>query len=252
MLTHPHPHHHPHRPSSSSSSITTSSTTSSTTTTNQACAACKYQRRKCNPDCPLAPFFPADRQRQFMNAHRLFGVSNILKIIRDLEPTLKCEAMRSIIFQSDARANDPVYGCVGIIKNLELLIAKESAELSSVYQQVMAFRVAKQQQQQQQQQIHQQMAVVGNEYSTDLAPTNIGYDQWISVLNNDAQLSVETAGPAVAAEAVLFPHHLHHQHQQQQQQLGIAMLMGGVGGGGVEGENEESVQDVKPYDQKDR
>ncbi|KAK1282425.1 LOB domain-containing protein 22 [Acorus calamus] len=184
-----------------------------------------------------------------MNAHRLFGVSNILKIIRDLEPNLKCEAMRSIIFQSDARANDPVYGCVGIIKNLELLIAKESAELSSVYQQVMAFRVAKQQQQQQQQQqIHQQMTVVGNEYSTDLAPTNIGYDQWISVLNNDAQLSVETAGPA---EAVLFPH-----HQQQQQQLGIAMLMGGVGGGGggggVEGENEESVQDVKPYDQKDR
>ncbi|KAK1306993.1 LOB domain-containing protein 22 [Acorus calamus] len=226
MLTHPH-HHPSHRPSSSSSSITTSSTT----TTNQACAACKYQRRKCNPDCPLAPFFPADRQRQFMNAHRLFGVSNILKIIRDLEPNLKCEAMRSIIFQSDARANDPVYGCVGIIKNLELLIAKESAELSSVYQQVMAFRVAK------------QMAVVGNEYSTDLAPTNIGYDQWISVLNNDAQLSVETAGPAVVAEAVLFPHQ--QQQQQQQQQLGIAMLMGGVGGGG-------GVQDVKPYDQKDR
>ncbi|CAN8269373.1 unnamed protein product [Cochlearia groenlandica] len=49
--------------------------------TNQACAACKYQRRKCASDCILAPYFPHDRHNQFLNAHKLYGVSNITKII---------------------------------------------------------------------------------------------------------------------------------------------------------------------------
>ncbi|CAN4100099.1 unnamed protein product [Withania somnifera] len=56
---------------------------------------------QCAPDCVLAPYFPHDRQRQFLNAHKLFGVSNITKIIRHLGQSLKDEAMRTIIFQSD-------------------------------------------------------------------------------------------------------------------------------------------------------
>jgi hypothetical protein len=86
---------------------------------NQACAACKYQRRKCNPDCPLARYFPADQQRRFLNAHRLFGVSNIQKTLRRIDPEYGPEAMRALIYQSEARAVDPVYGCVRIIKQLE-------------------------------------------------------------------------------------------------------------------------------------
>ncbi|WOH10821.1 hypothetical protein DCAR_0730294 [Daucus carota subsp. sativus] len=74
---------------------------------SQACAACKYQRRKCAPDCILAPYFPHLRQRQFLNAHKLFGVSNITKIIRNLEKYDKDEAMRTIIYQADVRASDP-------------------------------------------------------------------------------------------------------------------------------------------------
>ncbi|XP_008813836.1 LOB domain-containing protein 22-like [Phoenix dactylifera] len=101
-------HPYPHRPSSSSSASAT-----------QACAACKYQRRKCNQDYTLASYFPADQQRQFLNAHRLFGVSNILKIICHLDPVQCAEAMHSIIFQSNARAHDPVGGCYSIILELE-------------------------------------------------------------------------------------------------------------------------------------
>ncbi|KAE9467926.1 hypothetical protein C3L33_00163, partial [Rhododendron williamsianum] len=48
-------------------------------TTTHACAACKYQRRKCAPDCVLAPYFPHHRQRQFLNAHKLFGDEAISK-----------------------------------------------------------------------------------------------------------------------------------------------------------------------------
>ncbi|KAG1346357.1 LOB domain-containing protein 11-like [Cocos nucifera] len=117
-----------HHPSSSSSSTAQPAT--------QACAACKYQRRKCNPDCTLAPYFPADQQRQFLNAHRLFGVSNIIKIIRDLDPIQRAEAMRSIIFQSNARAHDPVGGCYRIILELERQLEHDSAELALVLRQL--------------------------------------------------------------------------------------------------------------------
>ncbi|CAH8343372.1 unnamed protein product [Eruca vesicaria subsp. sativa] len=113
---------------------------SSTNTTNQACAACKYQRRKCAPDCLLAPYFPHDRHRQFLNAHRLFGVSNITKIIKDLSPPEKDAAMHTIMFQSDARANDPIEGCYSIIRKLQYEIQCNKNELDMVLQQLALFR----------------------------------------------------------------------------------------------------------------
>ncbi|PUZ51356.1 hypothetical protein GQ55_6G177600 [Panicum hallii var. hallii] len=100
--------------------------------TNQACAACKYQRRKCNPDCPLAPYFPADQQRRFLNAHRLFGVSNILKTLKRLRPDLCADAMSTLIYQSDMRAQDPVGGCYRFILSLERQLELETAELTAV------------------------------------------------------------------------------------------------------------------------
>ncbi|KAG2728796.1 hypothetical protein I3760_01G221100 [Carya illinoinensis] len=104
--------------------------------TTQACAACKYQRRKCAPDCILAPYFPHDRQRQFLNAHKLFGVSNITKVIKNLDQPDKDEAMRTIIFQSDMRANDPVGGCYRMIRDLQRLIDYNKAELEIVLHQL--------------------------------------------------------------------------------------------------------------------
>ena len=116
--------------------------------TTQACAACKYQRRKCAPDCILAPYFPHDRQRQFLNAHKLFGVSNINKIIKHLDPIHKDQAMRSIIIQSDMRANDPVGGCYKYIQDLQAQIEYCKIELDIVLQQLAIFRAQSQQQQQ--------------------------------------------------------------------------------------------------------
>ncbi|CAI8608004.1 unnamed protein product [Vicia faba] len=117
--------------------------------TTQACAACKYQRRKCAPDCILAPYFPHDRHRQFINAHKLFGVSNINKIIKYLDPPLKDQAMRTIIFQSDMRANDPVGGCYRYIQDLQAQIEYHKNELDLVHQQLAILRAQQSQQQQQ-------------------------------------------------------------------------------------------------------
>ncbi|XP_024980657.1 LOB domain-containing protein 22-like [Cynara cardunculus var. scolymus] len=110
--------------------------TTRSTSTIQACAACRYQRRKCAPDCILAPYFPHDRQRQFQNAHKLFGVSNITKIIRHLDQPQKDEAMRTIIYQADVRAQDPVGGCYRIIRELQRQIDVSCSDLEIVLQQL--------------------------------------------------------------------------------------------------------------------
>ncbi|KAI4382670.1 hypothetical protein MLD38_008606 [Melastoma candidum] len=143
MSTISRPNHHPHPTVTSSSSSSPSASLngigigrSSSSSTTHACAACKYQRRKCQPDCVLAPYFPHDRQRQFQNAHKLFGVSNITKIIRNLSPAEKDEAMRTIIFQSDARATDPVLGCFRIVRDLKRQIEYCQAELEIVLRQL--------------------------------------------------------------------------------------------------------------------
>lgn len=58
--------------------------------------------------------------------------------------------MRTIIYQSDARAHDPVGGCYRIIRELQREIEYSKAELDLVLQQLSICRAQAQQQQQQQ------------------------------------------------------------------------------------------------------
>ncbi|KAJ7956323.1 putative LOB domain-containing protein [Quillaja saponaria] len=108
--------------------------------TSQACAACKYQRRKCTSECHLAPYFPADQPNTFRNVHKLFGVSNILKILKNLEPNQKREAMRSIIYQAYIRDRYPVLGCCEVINQLRNQIWQVAEELHAVYAQLEMYR----------------------------------------------------------------------------------------------------------------
>jgi hypothetical protein len=129
----------PHSTSSPPRGPSTTGGTGSGGCTNQACAACKYQRRKCNTDCPLAPYFPADQQERFLNAHRLFGVRKILKTLENISPELSADAMATLIFQSDMRAQDPVGGCYHLILSLEHQLQIETAELSAMLQTLALF-----------------------------------------------------------------------------------------------------------------
>ncbi|XP_052182288.1 LOB domain-containing protein 27-like [Diospyros lotus] len=113
--------------------------------TSQACAACKYQRRRCSSECPLAPYFPPDQPKMFQNAHRLFGVSNIRKILEHIDPSQKMEAMRSIICQANIRERFPVHGCCYVIRQLEYLIHLAEEELHAVHAQLAIYRQNNQQ-----------------------------------------------------------------------------------------------------------
>lgn len=46
------------------------------------CAACKFLRRRCAEKCVLAPYFPPTQPAKFTTVHRVFGASNIIKILQ--------------------------------------------------------------------------------------------------------------------------------------------------------------------------
>lgn len=46
------------------------------------CAACKMLRRRCAQDCVFAPHFPADEPLKFANVHKVFGASNVSKLLQ--------------------------------------------------------------------------------------------------------------------------------------------------------------------------
>jgi hypothetical protein len=46
------------------------------------CAACKYLRRRCDPDCVLAPYFPASHPQRYACVHHVFGASNVARMLQ--------------------------------------------------------------------------------------------------------------------------------------------------------------------------
>ncbi|BFI15987.1 hypothetical protein MPTK1_5g17835 [Marchantia polymorpha subsp. ruderalis] len=58
--------------------------TSGASSSSLPCAACKFLRRKCTAECVFALYFPADQPLKFYYVHRIFGVSNVSKILHDL------------------------------------------------------------------------------------------------------------------------------------------------------------------------
>ncbi|CAA2978096.1 Hypothetical predicted protein [Olea europaea subsp. europaea] len=82
---------------------------------NSSCAACKFLRRKCTQDCVFAPYFPPDNPQKFDNVHRVFGASNVSKILSELNPSQREAAANSLAYEAAYRLRDPVYGCVGLI-----------------------------------------------------------------------------------------------------------------------------------------
>jgi len=146
--------------------------------TTQACAACKYQRRKCGTSCILAPYFPHDRQKHFLNAHKLFGVGKITNMIKNVPPHLRDHTMSSIIFQSDMRAMDPVGGCYRFIQQLQSQYEFYQAELHLTRQQLAICKASQSQQHQQ-----QFAAVANHHYNNDMHVINHNN-------NDDAALNI--------------------------------------------------------------
>ncbi|KAK4480305.1 hypothetical protein RD792_013374 [Penstemon davidsonii] len=101
------------------------------------CAACKILRRRCVEKCVLAPYFPPTDPLKFTIAHRVFGASNIIKLLQDLPEDQRADAVNSMVYEANARLRDPVYGCAGAICQLQKQISELQAELAKAQAEIM-------------------------------------------------------------------------------------------------------------------
>uniref|UniRef100_A0A7N0VEZ1 LOB domain-containing protein n=1 Tax=Kalanchoe fedtschenkoi TaxID=63787 RepID=A0A7N0VEZ1_KALFE len=105
------------------------------------CAACKLLRRRCSKDeCAFAPYFPAEDPVKFATVHRVFGASNVNKMLQDLPAQHRGDAVSSLVYEANARVRDPVYGCVGAISALQQQIHVLQAQLALTQAEVLHLR----------------------------------------------------------------------------------------------------------------
>lgn len=112
------------------------------TSSNSPCAACKFLRRKCTSECVFAPYFPPEEPQKFANVHKIFGASNVTKILNDLEPHQREDTVNSLAYEAEARLNDPVYGCVGAISILQRQVHQLQKELAAAHADLLQYTSA--------------------------------------------------------------------------------------------------------------
>ncbi|XP_027076753.1 uncharacterized protein [Coffea arabica] len=98
---------------------------------NSPCAACKCLRRKCTQECVFAPYFPPDQPQKFINVHRVFGASNVAKLLNELGTGQREDAVNSLAYEAEYRLRDPVYGCVGLISILQQKLKQVQHDLNN-------------------------------------------------------------------------------------------------------------------------
>ncbi|AEE27971.1 unnamed protein product [Arabidopsis thaliana] len=96
---------------SNNTSIT--SNISNNSSSHQACASCKHQRKKCNNECILSPYFPARKTKEFQAVHKVFGVSNVQKMVRTVREEDRTKLSDSLTWEALWRQKDPVLGSYG-------------------------------------------------------------------------------------------------------------------------------------------
>lgn len=83
------------------------------------------------PGCIFAPYFPPEEPQKFANVHKIFGASNVTKLLNELLPHQREDAVNSLAYEAEARVRDPVYGCVGAISFLQRQVERLQKELDA-------------------------------------------------------------------------------------------------------------------------
>ncbi|CAI9288457.1 unnamed protein product [Lactuca saligna] len=100
------------------------------------CGACKFLRRKCIKGCVFAPYFCHEQgATHFAAIHRVFGASNVSKLLAHLPVGDRSEAAVTIAYEAQARIQDPIYGCVSHIFALQQQVVSLQSQLTSLREQ---------------------------------------------------------------------------------------------------------------------
>ncbi|CAH8313341.1 unnamed protein product [Eruca vesicaria subsp. sativa] len=105
------------------------------------CASCKLLRRRCAKDCIFAPYFPSDDPHKFAIVHKVFGASNVSKMLQELPIHQRADAVNSLVFEANARVRDPVYGCVGAISYLQNQVSQLQMQLAVAQAEILCIQL---------------------------------------------------------------------------------------------------------------
>ncbi|CAL0327807.1 unnamed protein product [Lupinus luteus] len=103
------------------------------------CAACKHMKRKCTPECLFAPYFPPEHLQRFEQVHKVFGSNNVMKILRELNPSQREDAVKSLVYQAEARLRDPVNGCMGFISEMQDRLKQIKSNINNTMEEISTY-----------------------------------------------------------------------------------------------------------------
>ncbi|CAN0902137.1 LOB domain-containing protein 12 [Linum grandiflorum] len=108
------------------------------------CASCKLLRRRCAKDCIFAPYFPSDDPHKFAIVHKVFGASNVSKMLQEIPVQQRADAVSSLVYEANARVRDPVYGCVGAISFLQNQVSQLQMQLAVAQAEILCIQMQQQ------------------------------------------------------------------------------------------------------------
>ncbi|GMN23445.1 hypothetical protein TIFTF001_000113 [Ficus carica] len=104
------------------------------------CAACKLLRRRCAEECPFSPYFSPQEPQKFAAVHKVFGASNVSKMLMELPESQRTDAANSLVYEANLRLRDPVYGCMGLISALQQQLQTLQAEISAIRTEILRYK----------------------------------------------------------------------------------------------------------------
>uniref|UniRef100_A0A7C9EHA7 LOB domain-containing protein n=1 Tax=Opuntia streptacantha TaxID=393608 RepID=A0A7C9EHA7_OPUST len=104
------------------------------------CAACKLLRRRCAQECPFSPYFSPHEPQKFASVHKIFGASNVSKMLMEVPENQRADAANSLVYEANMRLRDPVYGCMGAISALQQQVQVLQAQLNAVRDEILKYK----------------------------------------------------------------------------------------------------------------
>ncbi|CAJ2653504.1 unnamed protein product [Trifolium pratense] len=114
---------------------------SGTLNTTTPCAACKLLRRRCAQECPFSPYFSPHEPQKFASVHKVFGASNVSKLLMEVPENQRADAANSLVYEANVRLRDPVYGCMGAISSLQQQIQSLLGELNVIREEIHKYKL---------------------------------------------------------------------------------------------------------------
>lgn len=104
------------------------------------CAACKLLRRRCAEECPFSPYFSPHEPHKFAAVHKVFGASNVSKLLLEVPVGQRADAANSLVYEANVRLRDPVYGCMGAISALQQQLQNLQDELNAIRAEILRYK----------------------------------------------------------------------------------------------------------------